>query len=345
MIGSPRFGAGAAIRRAALAVALGAAFLAGCAAPQSTALRSALAPGSAGDRALERDARVGALPLQARIASVPFVAQDAYQCGPAALAMVLGAAGRTVALATLIDAVYLPARKGSLQAEMLAQPRREGMLAVPLAPRLDTLLQTVADGTPVLVFQNLGLSWAPVWHYAVLIGYDLGGETVVLHTGVHATSIQSIHAFERTWVRGGAWAMAVTPAERLPDGAAEDALVRAAAALERSAPAEALRSWEAIVARFPMNRTALLARGNAAWTVGERARALAAWRQAVERDPNFADAWNNLAHGLAQAGDPAAARDAARRAVALGGARRAIYEETLGRLVIPSGRSPKLPMP
>lgn len=332
MIESPRFGAGAAIRRAALAVALGAAFLAGCAAPQSTALRSALAPGSAGDRALERDARVGALPLQARIASVPFVAQDAYQCGPAALAMVLGAAGRTVALATLIDAVYLPARKGSLQAEMLAQPRREGMLAVPLAPRLDTLLQTVADGTPVLVFQNLGLSWAPVWHYAVLIGYDLRRGEVVLHSGTEAASAISLETFERTWARAGHWAITVTDPARVPRTVDPGAALRAAVALERIDRAAALRAYETLFARAPHDRFVGFARANALHADSQSQAAAAAYRALLAEHPGFADAWNNLAHALADVGDVQAAREAADRAVSLGGPSIGVYRQTAARM-------------
>ena len=77
------------------------------------------------------------------------------------------------------------------------------MIPVRIGSRLADPLRAVAGGLPVVVFQNLGLSAAPVWHYAVLIGYDLDSEKVVLHTGVDEASEQSIHPFERTWVRGG----------------------------------------------------------------------------------------------------------------------------------------------
>jgi hypothetical protein len=33
-------------------------------------------------------------------------------------------------------------------------------------------LREVAAGNPVLVLQNLSFAWAPVWHYAVVMGYD-----------------------------------------------------------------------------------------------------------------------------------------------------------------------------
>ncbi|HRO60514.1 MAG TPA: PA2778 family cysteine peptidase [Burkholderiaceae bacterium] len=322
-------------RRRALRALLAAPLIAGGCAAASGAARSGQAP-TADELPLAR---------QARLAGVPFFAQRDYECGPAALAMAMSHAGVPVAPETLVPEVWIPARRGALQAEMLAAPRRRGLLATRLRNGLDAPLDAVAGGVPAIVFQNLGLSIAPVWHYAVLIGYDLAAETVLLHTGVDEAVPQSLHVFERTWVRGGSWAMAVTPAQRLPAGTDEDALLRAAAALERVAPAAAAQTWEALFERFPDNRVVLLGRGNAAWALGERARARAVWQYAVERHPDFADAWNNLAHALSEAGDTVAAREAAKRAVALGGVRADAYRQTFERVVVPSRGSPKLPMP
>ena len=38
---------------------------------------------------------------------------------------------------------------------------------------IHSVLPEIAAGNPVLVLQNAGWSWLPVWHYAVVIGYDL----------------------------------------------------------------------------------------------------------------------------------------------------------------------------
>ena len=101
------------------------------------------------------------LPTRAVVASVPFFAQTEYQCGPASLAMVFNAAGVAVTPQVLLEQVYLPARKGSLQVEMLAATRRQGLLALTLPPNLTALLQEVAAGHPVLVLQNLSLPVYP----------------------------------------------------------------------------------------------------------------------------------------------------------------------------------------
>ena len=52
--------------------------------------------------------------------------------------------------------LYIPARKGSVQIEMLAAPRRYGMVSYALEPQLDDVLREVAAGNPVVVLQNYG---------------------------------------------------------------------------------------------------------------------------------------------------------------------------------------------
>ncbi len=313
----------------ALAGAIVALLLAGCAAPQSAALRASAASAS---MAAHAGRAVPPAAARAIVDGVPFVAQSDYECGPAALAMALAAAGRPVALQDLVEAVYLPARKGSLQAEMLAQPRRESMLSIPVEPRLASVLQLVADGVPVLVFQNLGLSWAPIWHYAVLVGYDLPAGVVVLHSGTEASMPMSIDAFERTWVRAGSWSMIVVEPARIPASVGVGTALRAAVALERLDRAAAMRAYDVLLARAPGNRLVGFARANAL-LADERAReAVDAYESLLARHPDFADAWNNLAHALADAGDAAAAQRAAQRAVALGGPSIAVYRQTAERM-------------
>jgi tetratricopeptide (TPR) repeat protein len=125
--------------------------------------------------------------------------------------------------------------------------------------------------------------------------------------------------------------MTATRPQRLPEGAGEQAIVRAAAALEQVSPAVALRSWEAVLLRWPDNRFAALGLGNAAWANGDHAPARQAWQQVVQRHPDLADAWNNLANALDAHGDRGAARSAAQRAIALGGPHVETYRETLQR--------------
>src|SRR5688572_9885051 len=104
------------------------------------------------------------------LTSVPFFSQREYQCGPAALAMVLVASGVTVTPDELTGKVYLPERKGSLQMELIGATRGFDRLAYEIAPGVDALLAQVREGKPVLVLQNLAFKRVPAWHYAVVVG-------------------------------------------------------------------------------------------------------------------------------------------------------------------------------
>lgn len=269
------------------------------------------------------------MPEVAEISATPFFPQNEYQCGPASLAAVLAHAGRKATPDSLLPQVYLPGRKGSLQAEMLATARRHELVAYPLAPRLEDLLREIAAGTPVVVLQNLALDWAPQWHYAVAIGYDLQAREILLRSGVTRRLAMSLDTFERTWARSGHWAMLALPPERLPATAAEMPFLAAAAALERVAPAAARRSYQAALARWPASAAARIGLGNASYALRDLDAAHAAYLQATVDHPDSADAWNNLAQSLHELGARDDALAAARRAVSLGGPRAASYRETL----------------
>ena len=303
--------------RALLLGTLIALLLAACAAPQSTALRTQPAK----------------LPERTQLLTqVPFFAQDEYQCGPAALAMVLRTQGRDVTPQQLVEQVYLPAREGSLQAEMLATARRQGLLAIELPPRLDALLAEIAAGRPVIVLQNLSLPVMPKWHYAVVIGYDLDARELILHSGLTERLRLGMDVFEHTWARSGHWAMLVTAPERLPATLDAERLLAAAAALERVSPSAARRAYTALTERSVLDFGAWFGVGNTAAAEGDHSAARVAFEYATVLQPGSADAWNNFALMLLRDGQRDAAVDAARRAVELGGPRVERYRETLARV-------------
>lgn len=267
------------------------------------------------------------LPEQVELGQVPFFAQENDQCGPAALAMVAGAAGVSVSPDALVEQVFLPARQAALQPEMLATARRQGLLAYPLTPQWPALLREVAAGHPVLVFQNLSLPVYPVWHYAVVIGFDRQRHELLLNSGRSARLRISFDAFERTWARGQYWAMLALPPDQLPATAEPDTLLRAAAALERVNVAAASQAYAAALRRWPQLPGALLGAGNTAYALGQRDAAMAAYQQALHQQPDFAEAWNNLAQVLFDLRRLGEARQAIAQAVALGGVRRPVYLE------------------
>lgn len=289
-----------------------AALLGGCATPQVATL----------------DARWPSdLPARMELSHVPFYPQEDYECGPAALAMVAGSAGVQVLPQALVEQVYLPGRQGSLQLEMLAATRRQGLVAYPLAPRVEAVLREVAAGNPVVVFQNLAFSFYPVWHYAVVIGFDRERNTLVLHSGRTERMEMSLFTFERVWARAQYWSMVALPAGRLPVTAEPQDYAASVAALERINPQAAQIAYASALRAWPDDRAALAGAGNTAYALGQPEAAATAYGSAVRRHPDFADAWNNLAQVLLDLGRQREASQAIAKAVALGGARLPRYQE------------------
>jgi tetratricopeptide (TPR) repeat protein len=265
------------------------------------------------------------LPVQAQINNLPFIAQEDYQCGPAALAMVAEYAGVQRDMATWVQQVYVPARKGSLQSEMLAASRRNGLPGYVIAPQMEALLREVAAKHPVLVLQNLAFAWSPVWHYAVVTGYDHAQGRVTLHSGRTQNMQMSLITFERTWARAERWAMLALPPQRLPATAQADAYVASIAALERVQPAAAQTAYATALQAWPTHRVALLGAGNSAYTLHQLDAAAQAYRAATQAYPQDGDAWNNLAQVLLEQGQHSQALQAVQRAVSVGGSRLAQY--------------------
>src|SRR5690606_16550407 len=100
-----------------------------------------------------------------------------------ALATILAHEGLPVDAEALAPAVYVEGLRGSLQAELLAATRRHGFVPYRLEPDPLALFAEVESGKPVLVMQNLGLPRFPVWHYAVVVGFDPEQERVLLRSG------------------------------------------------------------------------------------------------------------------------------------------------------------------
>jgi tetratricopeptide (TPR) repeat protein len=229
---------------------------------------------------------------------------------------VLVASGVEVTPERLGEEVFLPGREGTLQLEMLGGARRHERLAVLLPEQLEALLREVAAGRPAVVLQNLGLSFAPAWHYAVVIGHDLGRGEILLRSGATRREAMLMRTFEHTWARSGRWAFVVVPPGKLPLSASEAAVTQACIGFERVAPpAHAARAYESAAQRWPASLLLALGLGNTRYAAGDVAGAATAFRQAAERHDSAA-AWNNLAQAEAKLGHADAARGAAQRALA-----------------------------
>lgn len=262
--------------------------------------------------------------------SVAFFPQRRYQCGPAALATVLRHGGvASVTADSLVSRVYIPARQGSLQVEMLAAARHEGRIPVRIPEQLDAILREVRDGRPVLVFQNLGLDHLPRWHYAVVIGFDLAAETLILRSGTDRRRVTPLRVFERTWARADHWAAVLVEPGVVPASARPLDYVQAVQDFSAVHEAGIAAAWQAGAGRWPEEPLVQLAHANQLHAAGHFARAAGVLRDLLDFHPEHADTHNNLAHALLRDGRPREALLHAREAVRIGGVRADRYRDTL----------------
>jgi tetratricopeptide (TPR) repeat protein len=273
--------------------------------------------------------KAGNVPPRVEIETIPFYSQKAYQCGPAALAMVLNWSGLPISPENLTAEVFTPERKGSFQSAMVGAARRNGRIAY-VFTGLSDLFAEVAAGNPVIILQNLGLSWYPVWHYAVVIGYDLSEKYVVLRSGNIRRKLMSFQVFEKTWARGNYWGLLILQSNQLPVAVKEDLFIKALLGLEEARQfRSAINGYDTALTQWPKNIIALIGKGNCYYALGELENAEKAFKKAIRLHPKSGPAFNNLAQIFFEQGRKQEALAAAKKAVSLGGPMRPVYQKTL----------------
>lgn len=262
-----------------------------------------------------------ALPLASvELRDTPFFPQRRYQCGPAALATVLAADGVAVTPESLTPYVYLPGRRGSLQAEMVAVTRRFGRMPYLLRPRFDDLLREVSAGTPVLVMLNLGIKPLSRWHYAVVIGYEIASDSVLLRSATSKRLRMKRSRFLGAWRRAESWALVTVRPDQPPETAGSVEWLRTASAFEElGQTVHAVQAYEAATRRWPSQSLAWQALANARYALRDLPSAEIALRHALQLAPSVT-AHNNLAHILHERGCSDEANLELGRAEALPGA-------------------------
>jgi tetratricopeptide (TPR) repeat protein len=252
------------------------------------------------------------------LTDTPFFPQESQQCGPASLAMLLSAAGKPTDPADLVGEIFLPKREGTLSVEIIAAARSRGLLPYTIDPKIAALWNELNAGRPVLVMQNLGLRSWPLWHYAIVIGYDAEKNKVTLRSGTTAVKRMSLRDFDRTWMLADRWGLILLPPGTIPHDANLMRYMMAAAGFE------ALGNYDAAAAAYtgaqlswPQSALPPLGLANIAYARKDWPRAQAWYEQVIAIEPGHAIAYNNLADTLMQRGCASDAAHAIERALSL----------------------------
>lgn len=241
----------------------------------------------------------------AALGDVPFFAQSDYQCGPAALATLLVHGGVAVTPEQLVAQIYVPDRRGSLQAELLAATRSHARVPYRLNGASLSLLAELRDGRPVLLLQNLGFDRWPIWHYAVLIGFDAEKRTFLLRSGSESRHEVSVGRLLASWERAGRWAMVAVAASEPPASAEALGWLQAVAPFESTGRlAMAAEGYAAGVQRWPEDPLVWTGLGNVAYLQQDFTTATRAYGRALSLSSGHWPARNNLLQTFMARGCP-----------------------------------------
>jgi len=143
------------------------------------------------------------------IPNVPFYPQEAYQCGPAALAGVLNYWGVQVSPSDIAAEIFSAKAKGTLDIDMIFYAERKGLKAVQFKGNLDDLQRNIHSGNPLIVLVDYGFWVYEQNHFMVVVGYAKGG--IIANSGKEKHKFIPLDNFWKTWERAKFWTLRVTP--------------------------------------------------------------------------------------------------------------------------------------
>jgi hypothetical protein len=159
----------------------------------------------------------------ALIEDVPFFPQDELMCGPAALLSVIeylaprawqdgqGAGSADERLNVITREVYSEQLDGTLPMDLLIYAKRKGFAAEYYEGGLEDLKEKLSDGTPLILFLNLGIDAYPIGHYIVAVGYNDRLKKVLAHSGLKSQKVYSYGWLLRAWSKTGFSTLLITP--------------------------------------------------------------------------------------------------------------------------------------
>jgi predicted double-glycine peptidase len=279
-----------------------------------------------------------ALPAYAgRPLDVQFIAQKPGYCGPAALAMLAGFYGQPVSQDDIASAIYLPAIHGTLTADLAGYAKHFNLWVRQYRSTPTDIRQKLSVGIPVIVLGKFG----DRLHFFVVLGFDEFAGTVSVHTDQRAGLVMSQEQFWRVWDRADRWTLLVCPPSKAIWKLSADEHNDLGVFLEQTGDLPAAAgNYRRATELAPTNSYFQTNLGNALLKQKLFSEAVIAFRQAIQLEPDNADARNNLAWAYRETGanlDEAA--ELCRQAVKLQPGRRAYYLDTLGCVLLKQGKA------
>jgi tetratricopeptide (TPR) repeat protein len=140
----------------------------------------------------------------------------------------------------------------------------------------------------------------------------------------------SYDRFEKSWAHSNYWGLIVLEPTQIPVVAEETKYLTAVLGIEKSRQFQAAVSgYQTALIHWPGSLPGLMGLGNSYYALKDLPRAENAFREATERYPLVAPAYNNLAQVLLEQDRKREALAAAQKAVSLGGPLLSVSKKTL----------------
>lgn len=230
------------------------------------------------------------------LADFPFVLQEENYCGPATLSMAFKYYDHDIDQEEISKSVFLKEGEGTYQTLMLREIRKNGFYAININ-HYEDMIKEINNDSPVIVFHNLGFDWYPLWHYAIVYGYDLDKEIFYVHSAAEKAKEWEMDKFERSWRRGDNWAVVVNPVDKLSLTGSELEHMRSAAFIESFHGAEKAKiAYQKILEKWPNSLMANMGLGNVYLKENNKELALKFYLKAQKIDPENKVVKNNISY-------------------------------------------------
>jgi TolA-binding protein len=272
-------------------------------------------------------------PNATAISGMPMLKWGIESCGAGSLSTVLQHYGDTTTMQQW-DASLPKTRGGVMTIDMMIAARQKGFDAKLVTGDRASIEGELGAGRPVIlmlkVIDSLGRNY-DFFHYIVADGIDPEHNLIRTQFGDGKARWVTFEKLDKAWSGGGHAAILIRPRT-------QDESLRAAVSLESDGKyAEAAEQYRQLLDRYKGTPLVWTNLGNAQMQLGQNKDAESSFRKALELEPGFRDALNNLAWLLYQQKRYDEAESFARKAVAQNGPDAYLVLDTLARILAARG--------
>jgi len=183
--------------------------------------------------------------------------------------MVLGYWGKRITQEEVAKNIYLPRLRGTITFDLESYPQKFGLYSYSYRGNLADLKEKLDKDVPIIVLLGTGPFFYRIYHYALVVGYWDKENMVVMHSGKEKDCLMRFDIFLKKWETSDYWTLVVCPPQKITWSPGKEESNN--------------------LARFYFDA----ANEDLEKKLFEKA--AARYRKAIKLNPEFADAYNNLA--------------------------------------------------